>query len=431
MLDDTVTLAAQGYGWLPNRRRRVDDGVVVTRLAGRSAVGLCGPDAARFFYDEEHIRRHGAVPGPVQATLFGRGAVHTLDGQAHRIRKSMFGSVMTPDRVAVLVDRTTAAWDDAAQRWAGGPDVVLFDEASRVLARAVCGWSGIEVGDADDTDIAGVAADCLAMVDGFATLGPRHWRARRARTRRETWLADLVDRVRDRAVDADVGSALHAVSHHRDADDRLLDARTAAVELLNVVRPTVAVSWFVAFAAHALHRWPAHRERLATGDWDFATAFAHEIRRFYPFAPFVGGQAVRPLRWRGHDIPAGSLVLLDLYGQNHDPALWARPYRFEPDRFLRSSVGPTIDPYTLVPQGAGDPATGHRCPGEAITVGLLSALSVRLARLDYDVPDQDLTIPLHRIPTRPRDGLRLSVRPARPVAGSAPPPAGSRATRRP
>jgi fatty-acid peroxygenase len=425
MLDETLALASQGYGWLPNRRRRTPDGVVVTRLAGQRVVGLCGPEAARFFYDEDHIRRHGAVPAPVQHTLFGRGAVHTLDGRAHRIRKSMFLSVMTPDRVAVLVDRSTEAWDRAVERWAGQPSVVLFDEASRVLARAVCGWAGIPVAEPDEAE---VAADLVAMVDGFATLGPRHWRARRARARREIWLADLVQRVRDRAIDAGVGSPVHAVAHHRDAEDRLLDARVAAVELLNVVRPTVAVSWFVAFAAHALHRWPGHRERLAAGDWDFATAFAHEARRFYPFAPFIGGRAARDLHWRGHDIRAGSLVLLDLYGQNHDERCWPRPYRFDPHRFLRRRP---IDPYDLVPQGAGDPATGHRCPGEGIAVGLLGALSARLARLDYDVPDQDLTIPLHRIPTRPRDGLRLRVRSARSVAGSAPPAAGSPGSRRP
>jgi hypothetical protein len=45
---------------------------------------------------------------------------------------------------------------------------------------------------------------------------------------------------------------------------------------------------------------------------------------------------------------------------------------------------------------------GHRPPGEMITLALLKALTVRLAQLDYDVPDQDLTISLRRIPARPR-----------------------------
>ena len=66
----------------------------------------------------------------------------------------------------------------------------------------------------------------------------------------------------------------------------------------------------------------------------------------------------------------------------------------------------------LVPQGGGDPRTGHRCPGENITVALLTALAVRLARLDYRLPEQDLGISLRRIPARPASGVVLTdVRP--------------------
>jgi hypothetical protein len=45
-----------------------------------------------------------------------------------------------------------------------------------------------------------------------------------------------------------------------------------------------------------------------------------------------------------------------------------------------------------IPQGAGDARTGHRCPGEDVTVALLASLAVRLARPHYDVPEEDLTI---------------------------------------
>ena len=100
------------------------------------------------------------------------------------------------------------------------------------------------------------------------------------------------------------------------------------------------------------------------------------------------------------------MVLLDIYGQNHDPALWPDPYRFDPGRFLGREPGRD----ELIPQGGGDPRTGHRCPGEQIVVALLAALAVRLARLRFDVPEQDLEIPLSRIPARPRSGIVLQVR---------------------
>jgi fatty-acid peroxygenase len=108
------------------------------------------------------------------------------------------------------------------------------------------------------------------------------------------------------------------------------------------------------------------------------------------------------------------LVLLDLFGQNHDPELFPEPYAFRPDRFLDQPGHAVrqIGPWELVPQGAGDPRTGHRCPGEDITVALLATLAVRLARLEYSLPDQDLSISLRRIPARPASRVVMTaVRP--------------------
>jgi fatty-acid peroxygenase len=201
------------------------------------------------------------------------------------------------------------------------------------------------------------------------------------------------------------------VAEHRDVHGEQLSSRVAAVELLNIVRPTTAVAWFVAYSAHALIRRPENRKRLADGDPAFAEAFAHEVRRFYPFAPFIGGRAARDLEFDGEPIPRNAMVLLDLYGQNHDAELWEDPYAFRPERFLPPGrPGGDIGAFDLVPQGGGDPRTGHRCPGEQLTVALLSALAVRLARLDFDVPDQDLGISLSRIPARVADGVVLRVR---------------------
>jgi fatty-acid peroxygenase len=290
------------------------------------------------------------------------------------------------------------AWEAERPGWAGAGRVVLFDASARVLTRAVTEWAGIRV---PENGIGGLSADLVALVDGFGTAGPRHWRARRARSRREKWLAGLVRDVRAGVVRAPEGSALDVIAHHHDADGRPLPGRTAAVELLNVLRPTVAICWFVTFAAHALHFWPQHRARLATMDTEFATAFQHEVRRYYPFAPFVGGQAVDDRTWEGTRIPRGTTVLPDLYGQNHDAKLWPEPYQFRPERFLEKPPGA----WDLVPQGAGDPATGHRCPGERIVVGVLEALSMRLAASQYEVPRQNLHIRANRFPAKVGSGF--------------------------
>src|SRR5690606_30157338 len=176
LYDSAPALLARGYAWLPGLRRRAG-GDVTTRLLGKRAVGLRGPEAVRFFYDERHVTRAGVVPEPIKGTLFGKGGVHGLDGQAHRTRKAMFLTVLAdPDSVARLIGRVGEAWEARAATWPGRERVVLFDEAAAVIAEGVCAWAGVPVDDPE-----GIAADMVAMVDGFATLGPRHWRARRAR----------------------------------------------------------------------------------------------------------------------------------------------------------------------------------------------------------------------------------------------------------
>ena len=402
--ENALQLMTRGYGWLPDRRRALGRRTVTARLGGLPVTGIEGPDAARFLYDEDHVRRARALPEPVQATLFGKGAVHSLDGDAHRVRKAMFVALlMREDGIASLVDRVTAAWDDAVQEWARRPRIVLFEESANVIAGAVTRWAGVPL---TDDEVSSLARDLQSLVDGFATGGPRHFRARRARKRREAWLGALVEEVRSGRATVPAGSAVYVVARHVDADGERLDPRVAAVELLNIIRPTTAISWFVAFAAHALIRWPENRKRLADGDPAFAEAFAHEVRRFYPFAPFIGGRAPREVEWDGVRIPKNSMVLLDLYGQNHDEELWGDPYAFRPERFIGREIGA----FELVPQGGGDPRPGHRCPGEQIAVAVLSALAVRLARLDCDVPAQDLSISLGRIPARVADGVVLQVR---------------------
>jgi fatty-acid peroxygenase len=187
-------------------------------------------------------------------------------------------------------------------------------------------------------------------------------------------------------------------------DGRLLDEAVAATELLNVVRPTVAVAYFVAFAALAMHTYPEWRPRLASGDEAVLEAFAHEVRRFYPFAPALGAKVRREFTWLGHRFTRGSLVMLDVFGTDRDPQAWPDPERFDPDRF----IGREPDKLAWVPHGDGDPATSHRCAGEGVTTELLKTAERYLAGLRYDIPSQDLRVPLTRMPTRPHSGFVMT-----------------------
>jgi fatty-acid peroxygenase len=182
-----------------------------------------------------------------------------------------------------------------------------------------------------------------------------------------------------------------------------LDDQTAAVELLNVVRPTVAVAWFGTFAALAVDEHPGWRDRLRT-DPAAREAFAHEVRRYYPFVPALAARTRRPLTWEGHHLAAGTRLVLDVRAIDLDPRTFPQPHVFDPTRFERSMPGP----YDFVPQGGGHPESGHRCPGERITMRLLDVTLAVLASTSYEVLSPR-TMPVRRIPTRPEQGLVVRV----------------------
>lgn len=115
VIDRSLPARVQGYSWLPGLLGERPDGVARTRVMGKPALVVRGPDAVRFFYDEDNVRRGGALPEPVLSTLFGHDAVHTLDGTAHRARKEFFLPLLHPDRIAGLVEHVTSAWDDAVR----------------------------------------------------------------------------------------------------------------------------------------------------------------------------------------------------------------------------------------------------------------------------------------------------------------------------
>ncbi|WP_119932630.1 hypothetical protein [Kocuria sp. CPCC 104605] len=61
----------------------------------------------------------------------------------------------------------------------------------------------------------------------------------------------------------------------------------------------------------------------------------------------------------------------------------------------------------MIAQGAGRHEDDHRCPGEWATVELLKRAVRLLATTDYEVPPQDLSIRLNRLPAIPRSRFLL------------------------
>lgn len=403
--DSTIAFVRDGYEFISNRCDRFRSDVFETRLLTRPVICMRGADAAEQFYSER-FERSGATPAAVQKTLFGEGGVQGLDDAPHHHRKQMFMSLMTPAAIDDLADRFTDRWRAATPDWRDRGEVILLDEAARLLCAAVCDWAGVPLAEAD---VGRRTDDLVALFDPIGAAGLPYLGSRRARLRSEDWIADVVAATRRGDLHPSQDSALHAVATHRDRDGDLLSERVAAVELLNVLRPTVAITHFIVFAALALHEHPQWPDRLRAGGEREREWFVQEVRRLSPFFPAAAARVRHDFEWNGATFPQGQRVLLDLYGTNRHPDLWEDPERFRPDRFAEWEG----DPHTLIPQGGGDHDFGHRCAGEWITIRLMETAVDLLTRdMTYRVPHQDLHVSLSRMPARPRSGFVLDdVRP--------------------
>ncbi len=386
-------LLRHGYRHWELMRQRTGSEIIQTRLLNERVTVVCGAEAAQFFYDTSHSERSSALPTSLVGALFGIGAVHMLDGDAHLHRKTMFNRMLDEYASAAVCAGVAKRWDERAPGWLGYVDV--FEELAEILFEAVTEWIGLPD---SGPQTRARTQDMLALVDGFGAPSTRQLRARAARRRAQSWVGEFVEDARRASTDAH--TAAGAVIAHRDERGELLDVHTAAVEIINLVRPFVAVSWLVSGLAMSCQAGSSWREEVRAESVS-ATDVAQEVRRTYPFVPFLATRATHDLVHRGAAIPGGSLIVLDVWGTNHDPRFWSAPDSFDPRRFRTTPV----TPYNLVPQGGGDRHTGHRCPGEDLTLAVLTTLVPRLAALPYSVIGDPPG--LRRMPPKPRSRLRV------------------------
>ncbi|WP_099159194.1 cytochrome P450 [Virgibacillus ndiopensis] len=401
-IDNSLALLSEGYMFIPNRCVKFQSTIFQTRLlGGQKVICISGEDAGRIFYDNEKFKRKGAAPKRVQESLFGKNGVQTLDGVEHQHRKQLFMSLMTPERLKVLIKLIEEQWELAVRKWKRAKKIVLFDEAREIMCRVACLWAGIPL---NEKEVELRTSDLSDMIDAFGAVGPRHWMGRQARNRSEQWIRGIIGNVRAGKMDASEDTALYAMAWHRDLNGNLLRIQIATVELLNIVRPIVAIARYITFGAIALHNYPETREKLQDNS-NYSQLFVQEVRRFYPFGPFLGARVRKEFIWEDCHFTKGTMVLLDVYGTNHSPKLWDNPDEFRPERFNDWKGSP----FDFIPQGGGDYQKGHRCAGEWITIeAMKTSLEFLTQKMEYDVPKQDMSFSMVRMPTIPKSGFVMS-----------------------
>lgn len=189
------------------------------------------------------------------------------------------------------------------------------------------GWSGVLL---EESEVGRRTRDLTALFEYVGSIGPKHWWSRLVRKNAERWGEEMVERVRAGMLEPPEHSALRVIALHRDLNGELLSSRVAAVELLNVLRPTIAVAVFIVFSALALHQYSACWQKLEAGENGYAELFVQEVRRFYPSSLRRSASAARFRMER----------LLISPGQAGDPGfVWYQPRSTDVGRARSVSAG--------------------------------------------------------------------------------------------
>ncbi len=418
------------FGFLEDRHRRHGP-VFKSRILGRRVAFVTGLDAAEAFYDDDLISRENAHPQPL-VDYFGGLNMEMFDGDRHLDLKRITLAAVDADALAHYLPDLQRLFERRLAEWAAGPDgeVSATVELRRLAIEAIClNILGLEPGPVTD----GICRDYGRLLNGLVSPpvvapGTPYWRGRKARDRLLVTIRGVIAERRAAAPGAGGQDGLSRLLAARTPDGRGCTDDEAVFEIHHIVLAGFIVCGLLAEVVRRLPELPdlaarcraelaenapeAGRPLTLDGLRRMATAttVVMEAKRIVPLVPLTFGRARRDFTFQGCHIPAGWRVYLSLRVSNLDPAVFADPHTFDPDRFGPGRAEHEAHPMAFIPQGAGLP-TGHLCLGrDYSSVVVLAFLAVLLRGYEWDIPPQDLSLRFDTLPPEHRDGLRMRVR---------------------
>jgi cytochrome P450 len=209
------------------------------------------------------------------------------------------------------------------------------------------------------------------------------------------------------------------------------EIRDQVATLLGAGYDTTAasLSWMFWCISLASGLWPRLRKeadgvfgQLADGvdadnqtlaDLDLANRTMRETTRLHPAGVISPRETAQDVLVNGYRIPKGTLILWSPHLAGRDPAAWADPLRFDPDRFIdMSDEQRALADAAWVPFGRGP----RNCIGFALAQMELTLIISRIAqRLDVAETTSDLPKPVGMVVNRPEGGAPMRVSARRPT----------------
>jgi cytochrome P450 len=409
LLGETLSFAKNPFGFIDERLAK-HGRIFRSRLLGRNAVVVAGPEAAGRFIDNAHVERRDSMPPHVQE-LFAGISLPLLDGEAHRERKRAVNQAFTRAAMADYLPRMQSSVETAFRRWSTAGEIRWLDELKRLSIEVICSTiMGLHPGE----EIDALRRDYEVVLAGFATLpnnlpGTRYNKALKARDRIMDFFRNTVRARRQNPTGDGLSRILAADPNLADGD--------AALELHHIVIAGFIVFGELVAIVRQLTDHPDVRARLSTevagaGSFEsmpYLLQVVNEVKRLTPIIPGVFGMAKEGFELDGMTVPAGWMILWSVTPTHVAHGVYSDAARFDPDRFSPERAEERRHEHAFVPQGAG-PVTGHRCPGLDFASVLMAVFTAALLRgYTWELPPQNFALDYSKVPPEPRDGLRARV----------------------
>lgn len=414
------------------------------RILGRRLHLVTGPALVREVLVVQQHRFTRANGAAILRDLLGESML-TVDEPRHREQRRLVQPAFHAQRIAGYgramleeTQRLTAGWDD------GAPvdlNAAMMRLALAIVGRALFGADVRASADALDASLAramrvvswlGPVLEAVPPWANRLRLAlplPANRQLAAARRDMSAVIGALIASRGSKGAGSDPLSLLLAA---RDADGSPLDTHMIADELVTLLLAghettanALAWAWYLLARDPAIEAQVAAEVAAAAGDaaigvehlpqLPFTARVFAETLRLYPPASAFGRRTLADCMLGGYLVARGDGILLSPYVSGRDPALFAEPQRFRPDRWL----GAPPPPFAYFPFGGG----ARLCIGEAFArmegTLVLAAVTQRfhLEALDAEpvgIAAHATLRPARPIVLRVRRRQRRAVRPAAP-----------------